>query len=117
MLGMRRSTVRLLALVVLALLGAPMAMHAILHDHHDADASAAMIQTRGHGNHEHPIVGSPAPQIPSLTRAVLPILTAPAAMPGTWICTATAERNVVTHGALRMDDDVGLQPLLSTFLI
>lgn len=39
---MRRSTVRLLAFAVLALLGAPMAMHVVLHDLH------------GHGHqHEH----------------------------------------------------------------
>jgi hypothetical protein len=115
---MRRSTVRILALAVLALLGAPVAMHVVmhdLHDHHDADA--AMIDHDGHGDHEHPIVGSSGPQIPSLTRAALPIMTTPAVVPVTWLVTATAERNIVSHGALRMDDDVGLQPLLSTFLI
>jgi hypothetical protein len=30
---------------------------------------------------------------------------------------ASTDRNVLSFGALRMDDDVGLQPLLSTFLI
>ncbi len=117
---MRRSTVRTFALLVLALFGAPVAMHVVmhdLHDHHDAHADAAMIDT-GHGDHEHPIVGSSlAPQIPSLTRAALPIVTTPAALPATWSQMATAERNVLSYGALRMDDDVGLQPLLSTFLI
>lgn len=37
-IGMRRSTVRLSAFFVLALLGAPVAMHVVLHDlhaHHD----------------------------------------------------------------------------------
>lgn len=119
-IGMRRSTVRILAVIVLALLGAPVAMHVVMHDlhhHHDANADAAMVGQGGHGDHEHPIVGSSAPQIRSLTRAALPIGTAPAAVPATWICMATAQRNVVSHGALRMDDDVGLQPLLSTFLI
>jgi hypothetical protein len=117
---MRRSTVRLFAFFVLALLGAPVAMHVVthdLHDHHDAHADAAMLEHGGHGDHEHPIVGSPAPQIPSLTRAALPIATMPAAAPATWTAMTTPERNVVSHGALRMDDDVGLQPLLSTFLI
>jgi hypothetical protein len=115
---MRRPTVRILAFFVLALLGAPVAMHVVmhdLHDHHDADA--AMIEHGGHGDHEHPIVGASLPQLPSLTRAALPIATMPAATPATWTVRMTAERNVVAHGALRMDDDVGLQPLLSTFLI
>lgn len=116
---MRRSTVRLFALVVLALLGTPVAMHVVmhdLHDHHHAHADAAMIDT-GHGDHEHPIAGSSAPPMPSLTRAALPIVTTPAALPATWSRMATTERNVLSHGALRMDDDVGLQPLLSIFLI
>lgn len=116
---MRRSTVRSIALFVLALLGAPVAMHVVmhdLHDHHDANADAAMIDT-GHGDHEHPIVGSSAPPMPSLTRAALPIVTTPAALLSTWSRMTIAERNVLSHGALRMDDDVGLQPLLSTFLI
>ena len=117
---MRRSTVRILAFFVLALLGAPVAMHVVmhdLHDHHHADAAAAMIDGGGHADHEHPIVGSSAPQIPSLIRTALPIETTPAEVPGAWTGMKTAERNVVSHGALRMDDDVGLQPLLSTFLI
>lgn len=116
---MSRSTVRYATFIVLALLGAPVVMHVVmhdLHDHHDAHAEAAMIDT-GHGDHEHPIVGAAAPQIPSLTRVALPIGTTPAAAPATWSRMATAERNAVSHGALRMDDDVGLQPLLSTFLI
>lgn len=116
---MRRSTIRIFALLVLVLLSAPVAMHVVmhdLHDHHDAHADEAMIDT-GHGDHEHPIVGTSAPQIPSLTFAALPIVTTPAALPATWSRMTTAERNVLSHGALRMDDDVGLQPLLSTFLI
>lgn len=118
-IGMCRSTVRMVALLVLALLGAPVAMHAVmhdLHDHHGAHADTAMIDI-GHGDHEHPIVGSSAPEIPSLPRAALPTVTTPAALPATWSRMATAERNVMAHGALRADDDVGLQSLLSTFLI
>ena len=96
-----------------------MAMHVVMHDlhgHHDEHAEATMIDT-GHGDHEHPIVSSSAPPMPSLTRAVLPVVTTPAALPATWMRMAAAERNVLSGGALRMDDDVGLQPLLSTFLI
>lgn len=118
-IGMRRSTVRFIAFFVLALLGAPVAMHVVmhdLHDHHEVHAEAAMIDT-GHGDHEHPMVGLSAPPMPSLSREALPIVTASAAPAVMWSRMATAERNVLAHGALRMDDDVGLQPLLSTFLI
>jgi hypothetical protein len=119
-IGMRRSTVRLFAFFVLALLGAPVAMHVILHDLHDhhADHADAALMDRGdHGDHEHPVLGSHAPQVPNLTRAALPHLVTPATLPGTWTRITTAERNVVTFGALRTDTDVGLQPLLATFLI
>lgn len=116
---MSRSTVRLLAFVVLALLGAPVTMHVImhdLHDHHDEAAMAAVAED-GHGDHEHPIVSSSAPQFPDVTRVALPVAIAPAATPATWTSAAPTDRNVLSFGALRMDDDVGLQPLLSTFLI
>jgi hypothetical protein len=116
---MPRSNVRIFAVLVLALLGAPLAMHVVmhdLHDHHETHADAALTDA-GHGDHEHPVVGSSAPPMPSLIRAALPIITTAAGLPAIWSRMATAERNVVSHGALRMDDDVGLQPLLSTFLI
>jgi hypothetical protein len=115
---MRRSTVRIFALFVLALLGAPVAMHVVMHDfhhHHDAH-DATMIET-GHGDHQHPVVSSSGPPMPNLTRTALPLVMTPAALPATWTRVAGARRNVVSQGALRMDDDVGLQPLLSTFLI
>lgn len=117
---MRRSTVRFIALFVLALLGAPVAMHVVLHDlhdHHAEHADAAMIDSGDHSDHEHPIVGSSAPQISSVTRAVLPIVAEPRAELAMLPRVATTERNVLSLGALRIDDDVGLQPLLSTFLI
>ncbi|HVE71546.1 MAG TPA: hypothetical protein VNI54_09285 [Thermoanaerobaculia bacterium] len=117
---MRRATVRFIALFVLALLGAPVAMHVVLHDlydHHAEHTNAAMIGSGDHGDHEHPIVGSPAPQIPSTTRAALPILVQPGGAPAMLRRVAITERNVLSLGALRVDDDVGLQPLLSTFLI
>jgi hypothetical protein len=116
---MARSTVRLLAFVVLALLGAPVAMHVVMHDlhaHHDEHAHAYEAGS-GHGDHQHPIVSSPAPQLPDATRAALPVAIVPAATPATWTRVASTDRNVLSSGALRMDDDVGLQPLLSTFLI
>jgi len=116
---MRRSTLRLFAFVILALLGAPVAMHVVMHDLHDHDGDHASAYTTDgdHGNHEHPIVSSPAPQVPNLARAALPVVAVPDATPATWNRTTRMERNVIAHGALRCDDDVGLQPLLSTFLI
>jgi hypothetical protein len=87
-----------------------------LHDHHDAHADAAMIEI-GHGDHEHPIVGASTPVAVRIVRADLSavVATAPQSIVSTAV--ATAERNLLSLGALRIDDDVGLQPLLSTFLI
>jgi hypothetical protein len=116
---MSRSTVRIFAFVVLALLGAPVAMHVVMHDLHDHDDkhADAYEADSGHSDHEHPIVSSSAPQLPGVTRVALPAAIVPAATAATWISIATTDRNVLSFGALRMDDDVGLQPLLSTFLI
>ena len=94
-------------------------MHVILHDlhdHHDAHADATMIDP-GHGHHEHPIVGASPPAALHLVRAALPATAAMASQVITSPSIATAERNMLSLGALRIDDDVGLQPLLSTFLI
>ncbi|HEX6096263.1 MAG TPA: hypothetical protein VF432_08070 [Thermoanaerobaculia bacterium] len=116
---MSRSTVRLFAFVVLALLGVPVAMHVVvhdLHDHHDEHADAYETES-GHGDHEHPVVSSSVSQLPDVTRAALPVAIVPHATPATWTRVASTDRNVLAFGALRMDDDVGLLPLLSTFLI
>lgn len=115
---MPRSTLRFFAIIVLVLLGAPVAMHVVLHDlhGHDDEATGTYASAADHGDHEHPIVSSPAPTIPGLVQIGLPVaaesktVPLPVGMPG-------EERNTLTHGALRMDDDVGLQSLLSTFLI
>src|SRR5215210_5777207 len=102
---MSRSTVRLFAFVVLALLGAPVAMHVVMHDLHDHHEEVA--ETYGakgdHSDHEHPIVSSSVPQIPSLTRIALPIATVAAATSTTWTRITTEVRNVLSFGALRMD--------------
>ena len=116
---MSRPTVRLFAFVVLALLGAPVAMHVVMHDlhaHHDQHADAYEAGS-GHSDHEHPIVSSPAPRFPDATRAALPVEIVPAATRASWASVASTGRNVLSVGALRTDDDVGLQRLLSTFLI
>ena len=115
---MPRSTVRCFAFVVLALLGAPVALHVVMHDLHvHHDEPAASMGRDGHGDHEHPIVSSAPPEFPSVTRVALPVAIVPAATTATWTRRAISERDVLSSGALRMDDDVGLQPLLSTFLI
>src|SRR5215210_1758362 len=116
---MSRSTLRFVAFIVLALLGAPVAMHVVMHDLHDHHEEVAETYgaRAGHSNHEHPVVSSPAPRIPSLTRIALPVATVAAATPATWKRITTEARNVLSFGALRMDDDVGLHAIHSTFLI
>lgn len=116
---MRRSTLRLVALLVLALLGAPVAMHVVMHDLHDHHEDHAEPHDGGMspGDHEHPIVSSSAPEVPSLSAATLPVAVAPYPTAAIWNSTARSARNALAHGALRSDEDVGLQPLLATFLI
>ena len=116
---MSRSTIRIVAVLVLAIFGAPVAMHVVLHDlhdHHDDEAATCRVE-RAHDDHEHPIVSSSAPRIPTLTRLTLPIAALATIMPAPLVRLARAERNVMAFGALRTDTDVGLQPLLSTYLI
>lgn len=116
---MRRSTVRMFAFVILAVFTAPVAMHLITHDLHDhADEFRTLRYTAGnvHSNHEHPIVSSATPQTPSLLRGAIPVAVV-RPMAFAWKGVTRAERNILALGALRMDDDVGLQKLLSTFLI
>jgi len=117
--AMRRQTVRFFALATLALLGAPVVMHVVMHDlhHHAEEHGLAVERDASHGDHEHPIVSSSAPQVPSLTRLALTVFALPAATPATWTNATRVQRNVIAHGALRLDDDVGLHRLLSTFLI
>jgi hypothetical protein len=116
---MRRSSVRCFAVVILALFGAPVAMHVLVHDLHDDDChpGTAYTASEHHGNHEHPIISSAATQVPNLVRAALPVAIVPANPPASLRRMSAADRNVIAFGALRLEDDVGLQPLLSTFLI
>ncbi len=116
---MPRSTTRFFAVIVLALLGAPVAMHVVLHDlhgHHDNHADIAMVESE-HADHEHPIVGASSPAALRVVRAALPVVAATAPQATISPAIVAGERNVLAHGALRIDDDVGLQPLLATFLI
>ncbi len=109
---MRRSTVRLFVFLVLALLGAPVAMHVLLHDLHDEHHEVAEVS---HGDHEHPVVSSAAPQVPTPAQTALPLIVVSPSI--AWTRMTATDRNVISFGALRIDEDVGLQPLLSTFLI
>lgn len=116
---MSRSTLRFFALIVLALLGAPVAMHVVMHDlhgHHEEVATTGIYEAT-HGDHEHPIVSSSAPQVSRLTRVAVQADITPPATATNWTRITISNRNVRSLGALRMDDDVGLQSLLSTFLI
>lgn len=116
---MRRSILRLVAVFVLALLGAPVAMHVVMHDlHHEhAAVDGSSATARSHGDHEHPVVSAPPAPLPGLTRTALVIVAAPAAPVAHSTRMTASERNVMAFGALRTDTDVGLQPLLATFLI
>jgi hypothetical protein len=113
---MCRSTVRLVAVVILALLGAPVALHVVLHDLHGHEGEAAATAGIGdHESHEHPVVSSDAPEaVPPVVRLAAVVITA---VPATSRHAGRTERNVLAHGAVRTDDDVGLLPFLSTFLI
>lgn len=117
---MNRFRLRTVAVIVLVLLGAPVALHVVMHDlhhgHHD-DLAIAFERQTGHGDHEHPVVSSPAPPAPSLVRVALPLEVPRTVTATTWIRIATADRNVRSFGALRMDDDIGLHSLHATFLI
>ena len=114
---MRRS--RLIAFAVLALLGAPVALHVVFHDlpaqHHEDHGEDAGIE-HGHTDHEHPVVGSAPATSPRPVRTILPIGDAVPSVPSS-VSAVNTERSVLSFGALRTDDDVGLQPLLSTFRI
>ena len=119
MTRMLRSTARNVVWLVLALLGAPVVMHVVihdLHDHHEARSEGATAED-AHGDHEHPIVGAPLPNAVRVVPTVLPVQAEADTPSPTVTRAATSARNLVTVGALRMDDDVGLQSLLSTFLI
>jgi hypothetical protein len=108
------------AFFVLALLGAPVAMHVVMHDlhTHDGEHADATTDDGDHTDHEHPIVSSSVPQVSSLSRAAQPAIAAPLPEPQRWTSIATDARNVIAHGAIRAtDDDVGLHSLFSSYLI
>jgi hypothetical protein len=113
---MSRRYLRFSALLTLVLLGAPVAMHVVLHDleHHEAVRALDSFDELQHGTHEHPIVSSEAPQLPRASAAPSALVTAfVTSLPRP----VRRDRNVRTHGALRSDRDVGLSLLLSTFRI
>lgn len=114
---MARSGVRVIALLVLVLLGAPLATHVIVHDLHEHREAAepASLDGGDHGDHEHPIVNAPAPA--RIVRSTIEAATVVIATRVTTTILVSEQRNVLSVGALRIDDDVGLHAFLSTFLI
>jgi hypothetical protein len=117
---MRRSTLRLLAVLVLALLGAPLALHVVMHDlhAHESGHADAFSSDSAHVEHEHPIVSSPSPRVPGIWQALRPLIPTPLPEPQMRTRAAKDARNVIAHGAiLSTDDDVGLHSLFSTYLI
>jgi hypothetical protein len=114
---MARSAVRVIALLVLVLLGAPLATHVIVHDLHEHRGASKPVSLDGgdHGDHEHPIVNAPAPA--RIDRSSIVVATVAVVARVTTTILVTEQRNLLSVGALRIDDDVGLQAFLSTFLI
>ena len=114
---MRSTTVRILAAIILALLGAPVALHVVFHDlhGHKGGTASAGVDLGEHGSHEHPVIASAAPEAVPPTDALCSVVVADA--PSITFQRVGAVRNVIAHGAARIDDDVGVQSLLSSFLI
>jgi hypothetical protein len=114
---MRLTRFRATALLVLVLFGGPLAAHVITHDlHHDENRGTLAWEESGHGTHEHPVLTSAAARVSAALRTVM------GRVKGTIVPTVAVQftsrpRNVICFGAIRIDDDVGLQALLSTFLI
>ena len=116
---MRRSIVRL-TILVLALLGAPLTTHVLFHDlgdHRELHHSAVMDIEGAHGDHEHPVTPSSSPQIARAAVAVRLLLSASVTESPEPAPTLARDRNAIAFGALRLDDDVGAQALLSIFRI
>ena len=118
---MRRSTLRFFALVVLAILGAPMAMHVVFHDlhqdHHDDGGGQFYTSGSAHGDHEHPIISPGAPPAPARSTSTQASVEFRTATSVTLSSCVAGNRNIIAFGALRFDNDIGPQSVLSTFLI
>ncbi len=114
-----RTLLRLIAVLVLVLLGAPLVMHVVMHDlhqnHHDGETRHA-DENAEHSDHEHPIVTSAPLQVP-VHPAPVTSVDLETASAVSRVSLLTDERNTVAMGAVRIDEDTGLQSLLSTFLI
>lgn len=116
---MNRAMIRSVAFVVLALLGAPVALHVVVHDLHGHDevATAGVSADRSHHDHEHPIVSSSSPQVSPVATIAVPVCLDRTAAKVPLSSVARTGRNVIAFGALRTDSDIGLHSLLATYLI
>lgn len=114
---MLRSVVRL-TILVLAVFGAPIATHLLIHDlvDHSHPAHAAELEAGEHAGHEHPVTVAARPHVAASLITVPPMS---ALLPASPRIREGADgiRNIMAAGALRLDDDVGAQALLSTFRI
>ena len=105
-------------MVILVTLGAPLVMHVVMHDlhadpHQTMDLSFASDHERG--GHEHPLIASASTRMPAFVR-----IATTSAQIATDVSPSLARsmadlRNVIAPGAV--DDDTGLQSLLSTLLV
>ena len=116
---MRRSAIRFFAVFILTLLGAPLAMHVVMHDldrdHHEDDGSFHHAASE-HTAHEHPVISSPAPTAPDSDTPTM-LVSLPVMGPQRSLRGHGSERSVMALGALHLFYDTGPQSLLSTFLI
>lgn len=121
---MCRKTLQAFVIMVLAVLGAPLAMHVVVHDlqdehehsdHHEGRGSSPAIDFAETPNHEHPVVAPASTSVQPPVRATLAIASGTALTPPA--PAKARERSLLSVRALRLDDDVGLQALLATFLI
>lgn len=120
-LTMRRSTLRLFAVVILVLVGAPLAMHVVVHDlrqdHHHDESTQSYAKDEDHSEHEHPIVSSATSRVLTPGSTLGPSVGMLTMSPAARSHAISGKRDLVSLGALRLDDDIGLQSFLSTFLI
>lgn len=91
-------------------------MHDLHHDDHEGETGHA-DQNAEHSDHEHPIVPSAPLQVPVHSATVTASVDLGTAFSVSRVNLLTDERNTVALGAVRIDEDTGLQSLLSTFLI
>lgn len=113
-------TVRTVTSLALLLLCAAIGSHVVLHDLSEPSHDDFALAHVPDHEHDHPVTPQvTARHLVALSFSSMTIhVFAPAVLPPSLPDDAASSiRNVVSVGALRADEDVGLQPLLSTYLI